>query len=817
MKNQICIFFAAMLLLFSVACNDQQRPKVKEREELVILENSGIKILYDTDNGFYDVFDKKENKTILSGVSYEFNGLSSKSPELIHSWTSEEVSDTLGAGTKLIISSAGEQMDELHYEITLYDNEGFFTLNWAYKNNSNENIQLKKAKVLQADAYTGYQFDNYKVLDGESNDFQTRVWDDDTVSCKNNLLVTFGPKGGDKNSIVIGGLTYHEFEKFAEVVNQDDHLKLTLWAEDPVGKRIDAGSKYQPDEKFFVNFSIDNRFEILEDYGRKLAAANNVDISGMDFPIINFWYGYHPRFGGDEFMNNSTGVVEVLKQAYGTGFGKYSKIGVRLEPDDYSEPNNQQGWWDDEHWQMYENGQLIEPLETMEKWAAAVKETGGEPLIYMQTNRRSEDYALAHPDHMLFNETHKERSAGMGGWWQDGNKYWGYDFTDPGFVQHMKDVYSYLRESGIKGIKYDYPLTGWCYEGGFEDPYATTGAAYRKIYELAYYGMGPGTDIHERMGPSDITLGVITTQRTEGDNDIVIPPMTAKTGLRWYKNRVVYHADQDARNPYRAIPRDKRYAWQAMYTMTYVTSGRMEIGKYFHKMSDEMLYDLSRVVPLHQNPQSSRPIDAFFGKDYPEIYDFAVNDDWHLLTFYNTAWTGEDWPRHWSDRIKEMPGEMVSSTIEVSLADATDEGGLGLSANDEYYVWDFWNEKLVGIFPGTEKLSQDMRAGEAKMMAVHKVKGHPQFISTNRHIMQGYVDMPVKPEWNSDANLLKGTSTVPQEEDYKIAMAANGSAPQAVSVSSGYTEWNWIDEEKGIFEVVIRTTKTGNVDWEVNF
>ena len=788
-----------------------------ESGNFATLENVRLRIEYDLEAGRYTVTDRRTGEEVIRQASYTINGLSSTDPALVHRHETRRFEDSLGVGEVLVIRSSGESLDTLIYEIALYEEAGFFALNWGLINRGETPLSVKRAVVLEGQAYSGSAFADYKVLDGESNDFQTRVWEQDTVSSKNNLLVTFGARGEPKQSLVMGGLTYHEFEKFAKVVRQADRLELSLWSEDPVGKRIDPGATFVSQDRFMVDFSIDNRFELLEAYGRRLAVANQVDISGVDFPILNFWYAYVDKFGNDAFKNNSTGTLEMLLEAYKTGFDKYAKLGIRLEPDDYAEPNNQQGWWDDAHWQAYEHGQLLPPLDTMEKWGHAILEAGGVPFLYFQTARRSEDYAIAHPGHMLFNETHAERSNGMGGWWEDGNRYWGYDFTDPGFVRHMEAVYAYLKRSGIKGIKYDYPFTGWAYDGGMEDPYATTAGAYRAIFRLAYEGLGPGCDIHERMGPSDITLGVITTQRTEGDNDIVIPPMTAKTGLRWYKNRVVYHCDQDARNPYRAHPEPVRYAWQTMYTMTYVTSGRMEIGKYLHKMTPEMLHDLSRVVPLHQAAQSARPVDAFSGKEFPEIYDFKVNDDWHLLTFYNTKWTGDKWPESWSDRLKEFPGEMIPGTVSLNLADATDEGGLGLDPAATYYVWDFWNERLVGEFAGDATLSQDLRAGEARMMALHRKLAVPQFLSTNRHLMQGYVDFSVYPVWQEAHRTLAGASIVPADEDYKIILAANGFEPAQVAASSGKASWSWIDAANGLFEVTLRSAASEEVEWSISF
>ena len=58
----------------------------------------------------------------------------------------------------------------------------------------------------------------------------------------NNLLATFG-KPGENRSLVLGGLTYAEFEKYAAVErSQDGSLSLALYAQDPVGKRVDPGT-----------------------------------------------------------------------------------------------------------------------------------------------------------------------------------------------------------------------------------------------------------------------------------------------------------------------------------------------------------------------------------------------------------------------------------------------------------------------------------------------------------------------------------------------------------------------------------------------
>ena len=102
-----------------------------------------------------------------------------------------------------------------------------------------------------------------------------------------------------------------------------------------------------------------------------------------------------------------------------SGFLKYAPVAVLLEPDLY-DVNNQQGWWDDAHWQRgpsnrarnagsweSSHGQFVAPYETAGKWAGAIKSLGGIPMIYIQTGFRSQDYAEQFPQNMLYQQAER--------------------------------------------------------------------------------------------------------------------------------------------------------------------------------------------------------------------------------------------------------------------------------------------------------------------------------------------------------------------------------------------------------------------------
>ncbi len=803
-----------------------QQLLAQEKAHPATWSNRFAEFTFNPANGSYSITDKSDQKVKIEDAVFQINQFVS-SDGYKFKWYDQKMSDELGSGKQITIEGTKQSQPSIILEVYMYDDKGAIALNSGVNNTTNTELRVMQFMPLKATAYKGFSFDAYKTLDGEDGVAFTKVSPADTLNCFNNLLATFGKSGQQKQSLVIGGLTYHEFQKRAMVVKQQNQLSLQLTAMDPVGKLIDANSKYIFKDKFYIDFTTNNRFEALEKYADALRLSNHVDIKGVTIPILNFWYAFIQKYGGDGFADNSTGTVDKMNEIVKTDFLKYTPVGLRLEPDDYALPNNQQGWWDDAHWQKYKGGQLLQPYETIVKWGTKIRSMGGVPFIYCQTAKRSEDYCLQHPDQLLFNNPYAKRSKGRVGWWgRNGDStaiYWTYDFTDPGFIGHMKSVYQNLKNGGVQGIKFDYPETGWSYDGGFEDKYATTTSVYRNIFKLAYDGLGPNRDVQERIPPyGDICLGVITTQRTEGDNDRVYPGRISKTGLRWYKNRMVVNYDCDPINPGHVYPNKTRDGWRAAITMTCTTSGRLEIGKYFEKMSSDQLYDLSRAVPLLSAPAvSAKPIDAFSGKTYPEVYDFTVKPDWHIVTFYNCKIEGEEWPKdvspYGSSDSQFIPKKMLPSVVNVSLGNKTDDGGLGFNKTKSYYVFDFWNWNYIGKIAGTEKLEQELRPGEARVMAVHEAKNYPQFLSTSRHMLQGYLDMSKYPEWQPQTNIMTGTSKLIANEAYKIIIAANGYSVKQCTAGNAKCEIKMLDKEASIYEISITNNTNAEVTWKMSF
>lgn len=825
MKNFSLVF---LLLLSAFFVQAQDKTIVQGNGDSVSIRNDQVALGFNLNKGFFSLANAK-NEKIIEDAYFRAGGLQSTDLCEKRTWSLQDISDSLGKGKLLTIKIAFENYPDILWRVFLYDAKPYFIFQMGINNDTHKAYQLMSFyPLISKKAYYGKNnILNYRILDGNGGGSPTRVTDTADLTTFNNVLLKFGDIS-HPNILVAGGVTYHEFEKFAKVTREKNAIRLSIYAADPVGRRIDAGQQYWPNEKFYLCFENQNPFEALEQYASVLKTEQHIALNHYDFLTECLWYAsFYNRDSTRAKFNNTKGAVDEMDNAIKSGITNYTKVAIRLVPDAYG-PNNQQGWWDDGHWAKYNEPMSTDlphytaPYLTTESWCKAILNKGGYPFTYMQSARRSEDFVKLHPDWMLFNDPYRPYTGNQTlrllqetsyfnpfgvdysrQWWSE-KQLWGYDFTDTGFIKHMKGVYANMKNAGIKGIFYDYPEnTAWAYEGGFDNKYATTAWAYRQMFQLAKDGLGKDALLQERniVRGSDIAIGLISSQRTWADNDIITPEMVSMCGLRWYKNRTVINYDMDAKDPDKALPAANADGERAMLTMCYVASGRFLLGRSFTQLNKQQLYDLSRTFPYHATLQSARPIDAFNnGVNIPRIYDFKVDPYWHQLAFYNY----------------NITADAKKNTISVWPAKSLNEGGMELDATRQYYIYDFWNNRFLGLINARDEFKQELRPGEARMMSVHAKEDHPQFISTNRHIMQGFADLK-NVRWDSKTKTLSGTSTVVGDDPFVIAIATNGYKPGKVHLNYGQGKISSIDQANELINLTIIQKANRDVKWEIGF
>jgi hypothetical protein len=245
-------------------------------------------------------------------------------------------------------------------------------------------------------------------------------------------------------------------------------------------------------------------------------------------------------------------------------------------------------------------------------------------------------------------------------------------------------------------------------------------------------------------------------------------------------------------------------------------------------LSPEILHDLSRAVPVPQAGPTARPLDVLAAGDCPRIFHLRIDDDWHQLVLYNTATAGDGWPSidmsllPFTEGRKDFPGKVAAvtpapGTVAVDLGAVPADGGPGLDRSRRYYVYDFWNDRLVGVFGGGERLEQALRPAEARMLAIHAVQPHPQFLSTNRHVLQGYVDLVRRPTWDAQTRTLGGVARVVGGETYQVVIAANDCRVEAATADGARATVRPLDSAQGLLELRLDTEANRDVAWSLAF
>jgi hypothetical protein len=122
---------------------------------------------------------------------------------------------------------------------------------------------------------------------------------------------------------------------------------------------------------------------------------------------------------------------------------------------------------------------------------------------------------------------------------------------------------------------------------------------------------------------------------------------------------------------------------------------------------------------------------------------------------------------------------------------------------------------LLGTFPGTAKFAVRLEPTHCAMLSVRKVLNHPQVLSTNRHLLQGWVEL-ADVTWDGTAGRLSGVAKVSGGEPFRIVLAGNGREPHQVTAQDARAR---IEQHpaKGLTRVVLERDQNGPVKWQVDW
>jgi hypothetical protein len=142
-----------------------------------------------------------------------------------------------------------------------------------------------------------------------------------------------------------------------------------------------------------------------------------------------------------------------------------------------------------------------------------------------------------------------------------------------------------------------------------------------------------------------------------------------------------------------------------------------------------------------------------------------------------------------------------------------------MDPNAEYHVYDYWNNKFLGTFDGTDTISQDLRADETRMLSVRKAQDRPMVVSTDRHILQGALDLSDE-TWDAESLTLSAVSKVVAGDPYKAYVKLPDDAAldvRAVSTAAGVDVNADLDPLSNLATVTLTSASNVDAAWSLAF
>lgn len=130
----------------------------------------------------------------------------------------------------------------------------------------------------------------------------------------------------------------------------------------------------------------------------------------------------------------------------------------------------------------------------------------------------------------------------------------------------------------------------------------------------------------------------------------------------------------------------------------------------------------------------------FYIHNYPEILDLKVNT---IAGRYDLV------------GITNWRGSPTVRSFDVAEK-------LNLDPMARYVVFDFWNQDLAGVFE--KKVSVEVGPHDTRVLAIHRIEGHPQLVGNSRHISGSYSVQANS--WDADHLVLNGKAQTVREVTY---------------------------------------------------
>ncbi|HSD64460.1 MAG TPA: hypothetical protein VLB50_11700, partial [Ignavibacteriaceae bacterium] len=374
------------------------------------------------------------------------------------------------------------------------------------------------------------------------------------------------------------------------------------------------------------------------------------------------------------------------------------------------------------------------------------------------------------------------------------------DITHPEAAKWMYDLfYTIARRWGFEMIKIDFMAWSILAAECFYDPEVSTAQVYRKGLEIMRSAVGDNCHILE-CGPGAVTAGLIDSMRIEADVNYGFSEAAWKTyfldpacsasaaAKRYYFHKRTWINDAD----HICLNLLDNQQSEAAATIVAMSGGNMISGDRLTQLDPYKLDVLKKITPSFG--EAAFPVDLF-DDEMQSVFALKVKKrfgEWTVVAFFNSS---------------------LTETFEKKFSMAR----FRLETNRTYLAFDFWKQQFIGeVF---DELKVTIQPGSITLLTLHEKLQVPQFISTDRHVMQGAVEIE-NVYWDEAEKILRGVSTGPLHTSHNVSVYI----PEAHEWTwGGYVLFRDYDSyslklvENNIIRVNVQFEKNTKVQWEIRY
>ena len=789
----------------------------KDNDEI---KNNYFTVSFNRKRGTINIFRSNGNPLITGGTvcvnlpAAQANANTGKrsitSANYKHTLHSTTFSDQLGQGKKLIIFS--KDLDKiLNFEIqlSLYDHLEAITIEAICKNVSGRNLLINSLEPLRVIKGEGgilnvpgvskcitngeMYYDTGMIHEFGNSDNAISSGDLKGVKLANGAISSQSEtihswwdaglfSGYEKEGLVLGyvenNLCLGNLLISKTAADQISFIAESVYAPQLIllpGKSISSN-------RLMINIAGDP-YKALENYAAAVGKANRA----RTHSIVNGWCSWFytlSQVSEDEVILNTEFASKHLRQ-YGLEY-------VQID-------EGYQRWHGD--WE----GNVRFPHGM--KWLAGkIKSLGFKAGIWISPYVISEPTILfqKHPEWLLKNADGSLKRIGN---WPEGAeppadenpKRYCLDITHPEAAKWLYDLIDTIANDwGCEMIKIDFMAWSILAADHYYDPSVSSAQVYRKGLEIMRNAAGDKCHILD-CGPGATTVGLIDSMRIESDVNYGFagaawetyfrhPACSASAAAKRYyfhKRTRINDADHICMNLL------NNQQSEAAATIIAMSGGNMISGDRLIQLDEYKLEVLKKITPSFG--EAAIPVDLF-DTDMQSVFALKVKKpfaEWTVACFFNAS---------------------LTDTVEKKFS----LNRLWLDPGKTYLAFDFWKQQFIGGVTDTLKVT--IQPGSVTLLTLHEKSGKPQFISTDRHVLQGALEIE-NVSWDENTKTLSGVSSGPLNSSHNISVYVPGEHPftwGGYVLFRDYDSYSLKLTDNNIIQVHVRFEKSEQVQWAIN-